>query len=173
MKRIAVILALSALFAVALISVSHYFGSDNGSAVAEQQQKQYVCPMHPDVVSDKPGKCPKCGMNLVIRKIKEEKSGNAGKQEGLSPDSMLNQAHSLVDGAKEMLAADGKYHCCIEDRCDECALEHHNCSCAPDLKAGRGVCSQCYGGWQRGEGDISGIDPKSVKGNFHDHAHEH
>ena len=25
----------------------------------------YTCPMHPDVISDKPGKCPKCGMNLV------------------------------------------------------------------------------------------------------------
>jgi len=25
---------------------------------------QYTCPMHPEVVSDTPGKCPKCGMNL-------------------------------------------------------------------------------------------------------------
>jgi rubrerythrin len=25
----------------------------------------YTCPMHPDVVSDEPGKCPKCGMDLV------------------------------------------------------------------------------------------------------------
>jgi heavy metal-binding protein len=27
----------------------------------------YTCPMHPDVVSDQPGKCPRCGMNLVKR----------------------------------------------------------------------------------------------------------
>jgi len=27
----------------------------------------YVCPMHPEVVSDKPGKCPKCGMQLKIK----------------------------------------------------------------------------------------------------------
>lgn len=25
---------------------------------------KYTCPMHPDVVSDKPGNCPKCGMSL-------------------------------------------------------------------------------------------------------------
>lgn len=24
----------------------------------------YACPMHPEVTSDKPGKCPKCGMDL-------------------------------------------------------------------------------------------------------------
>jgi hypothetical protein len=27
----------------------------------------YTCPMHPDVQSPKPGKCPKCGMDLVPR----------------------------------------------------------------------------------------------------------
>lgn len=25
----------------------------------------YTCSMHPEVTSDKPGKCPKCGMELV------------------------------------------------------------------------------------------------------------
>ena len=27
--------------------------------------KTYTCPMHPEVKSDKPGKCPKCGMELT------------------------------------------------------------------------------------------------------------
>jgi Cu2+-exporting ATPase len=27
--------------------------------------KKYTCPMHPEVVKDAPGKCPKCGMDLV------------------------------------------------------------------------------------------------------------
>jgi hypothetical protein len=30
----------------------------------------YVCPMHPEVVSEKPGKCPKCGMLLKIKSDK-------------------------------------------------------------------------------------------------------
>lgn len=31
---------------------------------ASTQKTIYVCPMHPDVRSDKPGECPKCGMTL-------------------------------------------------------------------------------------------------------------
>jgi len=27
----------------------------------------YTCPMHKDVMLDKPGKCPKCKMNLVLK----------------------------------------------------------------------------------------------------------
>ena len=30
----------------------------------------YACPMHPEVRSDQPGKCPKCGMTLVKREKK-------------------------------------------------------------------------------------------------------
>lgn len=27
--------------------------------------KKYTCPMHAEVISDQPGSCPKCGMDLV------------------------------------------------------------------------------------------------------------
>ncbi len=41
-------------------------GLSAGSSTAGLQAKEiYYCPMHPDQVSDKPGKCPKCGMDLV------------------------------------------------------------------------------------------------------------
>lgn len=29
----------------------------------------YTCPMHPEVISDKPGKCPQCGMDLIEKKV--------------------------------------------------------------------------------------------------------
>jgi len=38
----------------------------NSSFTTKPAAKQlYTCPMHPDVISDEPGKCPKCGMDLV------------------------------------------------------------------------------------------------------------
>lgn len=33
--------------------------------------KKYTCTMHPEVVMNKPGKCPKCGMKLVAMKDKK------------------------------------------------------------------------------------------------------
>ena len=30
-----------------------------------QNKKKYTCTMHPEVQSDEPGNCPKCGMKLV------------------------------------------------------------------------------------------------------------
>jgi RND family efflux transporter MFP subunit len=35
------------------------------SRVKPAAKQLYFCPMHPDVISDEPGKCPKCGMDLV------------------------------------------------------------------------------------------------------------
>lgn len=38
-----------------------------------EKMKKYVCPMHPEVITDWPGTCPKCGMELVETSIKGER----------------------------------------------------------------------------------------------------
>src|SRR5207245_3247494 len=40
---------------------------------------QYTCVMHPEVVQDHPGKCPKCGMELVpMKKTSDAQETDAG-----------------------------------------------------------------------------------------------
>ncbi len=41
-----------------------------------QSRSEWVCPMHPEVVSDQPGECPKCGMALEPRQITAEPEEN-------------------------------------------------------------------------------------------------
>lgn len=36
---------------------------------------EYTCPMHPEIVSKKPGSCPKCGMKLVVENELEKPFG--------------------------------------------------------------------------------------------------
>ena len=36
---------------------------------AEGEDAIYVCPMHPDVTADEPGRCPKCGMTLIAQAV--------------------------------------------------------------------------------------------------------
>ena len=59
----------------AMVAVVLIIGAGSVGMVAAASKKAvvaaavvYSCPMHPEVVSDKPGKCPKCGMDLVLKK---------------------------------------------------------------------------------------------------------
>jgi len=48
--------------------MEHDSSAPSASTSTTMQAAVYTCVMHPDVISDKPGKCPKCGMQLVLKK---------------------------------------------------------------------------------------------------------
>jgi FtsP/CotA-like multicopper oxidase with cupredoxin domain len=47
------------------------FVAEMDMGVPEGVPVVYVCPMHPEVVSDEPGSCPKCGMKLLAQAAEE------------------------------------------------------------------------------------------------------
>ncbi|WP_413667254.1 heavy metal-binding domain-containing protein [Mucilaginibacter sp. Mucisp86] len=71
------------LMAVAILfSVTGAFATHNSTMLPDTTKTkkvkpakvQYTCTMHPEVLSDKPGKCPKCGMALVKKEPAKKKA---------------------------------------------------------------------------------------------------
>lgn len=58
-----------------------------------QRPEKYTCPMHPEVVQDKPGSCPVCGMTLVLQKKADNTSAPAGHEHGGNP-AMGHEGHN-------------------------------------------------------------------------------
>ena len=56
---------------------------------------QFTCPMHPEVVKDAPGKCPKCGMDLVP--ISNSKGAHSGHLHHAQHDSEHEHHHMKVE----------------------------------------------------------------------------
>jgi len=60
----------------------------------QEFSREYVCPMHPEVVQDEPGDCPKCGMHLEPReKAAGEKHSSSTHEHG----NMNTEDHSQMN----------------------------------------------------------------------------
>jgi FtsP/CotA-like multicopper oxidase with cupredoxin domain len=66
-------------------------------ANAPVEASSWVCPMHPEVVSDAPGVCPKCGMQLVPNHS-EPASAPGQEAHGHDPHGHDVHAHDAGDG---------------------------------------------------------------------------
>ena len=78
MKKVT-LMAIAILFFGMSVFAAHSSGSVSDITKTKNVKPakvQYTCPMHPDVLSDKPGKCskPNCGMTLVKKEPAKKKA---------------------------------------------------------------------------------------------------
>lgn len=56
------------------------------SVADSSDAKIYTCPMHPEVISDEPGECPKCGMDLVLKEADTKQDDAKDEKQGEKKD---------------------------------------------------------------------------------------
>ncbi|WP_158085399.1 heavy metal-binding domain-containing protein [Niastella vici] len=61
-------------FAILITSSSLLAQTKAGKTDTTRHITYYTCSMHPDLISNKPGKCPKCGMDLILSSKEQIKS---------------------------------------------------------------------------------------------------
>jgi len=92
MKRIKIISILLA-FIVAIGCSNNKDEDPHAQHKVEVVQDIYTCPMHPEIIRDKPGKCPICGMDLV------KKETNSKKVSDVELESLLKPTNEFVVSA--------------------------------------------------------------------------
>ena len=126
--------------AITILSVS-VFAQDTAKHKMSKHQTdkmKYSCPMHPEVTSDKPGKCSKCGMDLVLSKKDHMKMGSTKMYScpmhpGITSDKPGKCAKcgmELVKSGKEKMKME--------------TMKMYTCPMHPDITSDKpGKCSKC------------------------------
>lgn len=95
MKKIYLLIAIIILALFGVYSYKSFFNKPVETAKKEEKKQIYTCPMHPQIISDKPGSCPICGMDLVpVESIGKKESKD--EVEGLSKVFVSDQQAKML-----------------------------------------------------------------------------
>ncbi len=99
----------------------------------QHTKQQYTCPMHPEVIKDEPGNCPKCGMNLVPLKVAESKIHSDAKPAAVDHSKIKISGDKVSSSEGDHAAAALKQ-----------GMQQYTCSMHPQvIKDVPGKCPYC------------------------------
>ncbi len=98
---ITVALAISAAAQVGAIDPNRPDRGHDSEQEHEKKQK-YTCLMHPEVITDHPGNCPKCGMTLVPKEAKRHSTLNSDKSRAGTQRATSNHQSHLPHQSQSM-----------------------------------------------------------------------
>lgn len=99
-------------------------------AVALRSKTEYTCSMHPEVVQEEHGACPKCGMDLIPRETADSDQGNVdpGRVEHAHHEGMNDEGSGEDEGYDEHghahHGADVEYDDSSHDSGDHESMDH-------------------------------------------------
>lgn len=64
----------------------------------------YTCPMHPEVTSDKPGKCPRCGMDLI-----KKDAGEKAENMDMPPKGITTLNYNMLEATEKTTLPEGPW----------------------------------------------------------------
>jgi len=124
---------------IALLITSSLFSQTKaGKTDTTKHTTYYTCSMHPEVVANKPGKCPKCGMKLTPSNKEQIKAAVAknyscpvhGEVVSHDPGKCPQCGRKLQLSAKEQMKAE--------------ATKVYTCPMHPEVALNKdGVCPKC------------------------------
>ncbi|HEY3582651.1 MAG TPA: SCO family protein [Pyrinomonadaceae bacterium] len=101
------VVILASLFCVIDVRAQHSSSGGPPTSESKKAMGTYSCPMHPEVKSTKPGKCPKCKMDLRFRNETSVAVNNKSAEPPLIPTTLPASSSKMVIPDVEVLDQDG------------------------------------------------------------------
>jgi len=99
----------------------------------------YVCPMHPEVKSDKPGQCPKCSMDLVKATKTEKASAETTYVCPMHPEVTANKPGECPKCGMDLVVASG-----TKEASGDSTAVVYTCPMHPEITSDKpGRCPKC------------------------------
>ncbi|GEM_PF-938065 len=94
MKHISIVFTVILALTLSVSASAQY--AKQQKTVQAQVKEMYVCPMHPEIVSEKADKCSKCGMNLVKQATEKKVDEMAKAKKSVAKESYACPMHPEV-----------------------------------------------------------------------------